>query len=488
MASALPSDVSPAKQDVSVADFEDFGVVDRALRFPLKALLGWSAFWLVLGLFLEVLASFQSTHGSFLSGCPYVTFGRLYPAATNSLIYGWGFNAAFATSYWILARLAGSKPVSSASTLVAIVFWNLSVLFGIGGILHGDSTGVEWLEMPGYVAPALWVGFIVIGAQLVLTLRHRAFAQIFIAQWYIVAGFFWFAWMFSITELMLVYYPVRGTVQAIIGAWYIQGLFGLWFGSIALGALYYFIPKLTGRTIRYYTLAVIGFWSYGIFNGWTGIERLAASPVPVWVQTVGFAASVLSLAPLVIISLNLLTTIYKGFSELKGSVAFKFVSIGAVAYAISALQFACSALGEKGAIAQLTFEARSQIELGFLGFFTFSVLGAIYYFLPRAAGRAWRSSGLITLHWVGSLIGLVLLYVGTLLAGTTQSAELADPSINLVQIVEHISGFLTVRTAGFGILFLAQLAFTFNVFRTLNPIGSGRVVIEPSTPALEVLS
>jgi cytochrome c oxidase cbb3-type subunit 1 len=487
MASAFPSDASPAKQDVSVADFEDFGVVDRALRFPLSALLGWSAFWLVLGLLLEVLASFQSTHAGFWASCPYVTFGRLYPAATNALIYGWGFNAAFAASYWILARLAGAKPVAATSSLVAIVFWNLSVLFGIGGILHGDSTGIEWLEIPGYVAPALWVSFIAIGTNIVLTLRHRAFVQTFIAQWYIIAAFFWFAWIFSISELMLVFYPVRGTVQSIISAWYVQGLFGLWFGSIALGALYYFIPKLTGRTIRYYTLAIIGFWSYGVFNGWIGVQRLAASPVPVWVQTVGYAASILALAPLAVISLNLLTTIFKGFSEIKGSAAFKFIALGAVFYTISGLQFVCSALGEKSAVAQLTFEARSQIELGFFGFFTFSVLGAIYYFLPRAAGRAWSSSGLITLHWLGSLLGLALLYIGTLFAGTTQAADFADPSLNFVQIFEHISGFLTLRTIGFAVLLLAQLVFALNVLRTFC-FGAPEVSIQPSTPALEVLS
>jgi len=108
--------------------------------------------------------------------------------------------------------------------------------------------------------------------------------------------------------------------------------------------------------------------------------------------------------------------------------------------------------------------------------------------LPRAAGRAWRSSGLITLHWLGSVLGLVLLYVGTLLAGTTQSVELADASINLTQIFEHISGFLTLRTAGFGVLFLAQLAFALNIARTLIVIRSSEVSIQPSTPALEVLS
>ena len=434
-----------------------------------------------------MLASFQSTHAGFWASCPYVTFGRLYPAATNALIYGWGFNAAFAASYWILARLAGAKPVAATSSLVAVVFWNFSVLFGIGGILHGDSTGIEWLEIPGYVAPALWVSFIAIGTNIVLTLRHRAFVQTFIAQWYIIAGFFWFAWIFSISELMLVFYPVRGTVQSIISAWYVQGLFGLWFGSIALGALYYFIPKLTGRTIRYYTLAIIGFWSYGVFNGCIGVQRLAASPVPVWVQTIGYAASILALAPLAVISLNLLTTIFKGFSEIKGSAAFKFISLGAVFYTISGLQFVCSALGEKSAVAQLTFEARSQIELGFFGFFTFSALGAIYYFLPRAAGRAWSSSGLITLHWLGSLLGLALLYIGTLFAGTTQAADFADPSLNFVQIFEHISGFLTLRTVGFGVLLLAQLVFALNVLRTFC-FGVPEVSIQPSTPALEVLS
>ena len=46
-----------------------------------------------------------------MAGCEFVTYGRLYPAATNAMLFGWGCNVIFAIGLWIMARLS-QAPIS----------------------------------------------------------------------------------------------------------------------------------------------------------------------------------------------------------------------------------------------------------------------------------------------------------------------------------------------------------------------------------------
>lgn len=491
MGSAPSSAVIPQSGSVVVAAGpEDFGPVDKSVSATVMSLFGWSAIWLIFGLVLEIISSWKLHTPGFLAGTAWLTYGRIDPAATNTLLYGWGFNAALGIAFWLLGRLAGTPLRPNPLSFVAILFWNIAVAGGIFGILYGDSTAIENLEFPGYVSPVLWVSFVLMAASLVSTLRDRTFNNIFISQWYLIAGVFWFAWIYSVAQLMLVFFPVRGTVQAIVSAWYTQGLLALWFGSVALAAIYYFLPKITGRPIRNYYLAVLGFWSFGVFNGWLGVERLSGAPVPPWVQSIGTAASLLSLVPLVAISINLLGTIRSNFDAVKDSVVLRFAAFASVAYFVSALQMVLMSFGRGAESTHLTLAAQSPAYLTFFGFFGMAAFGAIYYILPRVTRREWASSGLIGTHFAATALGVILVYVCLLLGGLHQGAELANPEVHFAQIIEGLQPYLLGRTAGLALLFIGQLAFAVNLFLTLGRAArvSESPLVLPEPPQMEVVT
>jgi cytochrome c oxidase cbb3-type subunit 1 len=77
----------------------------------------------------------------------------------------------------------------------------------------------------------------------------RKKGHVYVSQWYIFAAFFWFPWMYGVAELLLLIYPVQGTLQAIVNWWFAHNLIGLWFTTVGLGAIYYMIPKVIGRPI-----------------------------------------------------------------------------------------------------------------------------------------------------------------------------------------------------------------------------------------------
>lgn len=458
--SSGPSDVSRR---------EDFGPIDASLRGPVALLVSWSAIWLILGLCLELIAAWKLHTPSFLAGHSWLTYGRVDAAASDVLLYGWGFNAALAVGFWLLGRLSGAPVRSNPLGFVAILFWNFAVIGGLGGILLGDATSLESLQFPGYVTPVLLVSFITIGVWLLMTLRDRKFASIFIGQWYIVGGLFWFAWLYSAAQLMLVFFPVRGTVQAIIDAWYSHGLLTLWFGSIALAALYYFIPKISGRPIRNYHLATWGFWSFAVVHGFVGAQRLIGGPVPAWVGSVGVAASVLSLFPLAVISVTILGSLGGALGSLGESAVLRFLTFAAIGFFAYGVQLVWNAIGSSADVVHLTFVTQSQSYLAFFGFFTMAALGALYYIVPRIAGKAWSSPSLINVHFFASALGVLLVYGALLFGGFQQGEDLANPSVRMLDVVQHLMPALTVRTVGVALILIGQIAFLVNLGLTLAP-------------------
>src|SRR6185436_17467579 len=98
----------------------------------------------------------------------------------------------------------------------------------------------------------------------------------------LLAALFWFPWIYSAANYLLLIDPVRGTFQSAINAWFTGNFIGLWLGPIALAAIFYFIPRLTGQPLYSRELALFGFWTMTFFTGFSGLAALTGGPVPRW--------------------------------------------------------------------------------------------------------------------------------------------------------------------------------------------------------------
>lgn len=442
--------------------------IDASLRTPLTALIGSSVVWLLLASVLGLISAWKLHTPAFLDSCAFLTYGRIQPAQTNAFLFGWGFNAAFAVSLWLMARLSRGTLPGSGALLVGIVFWNLGVTLGIGGILLGFSTSIEWLEMPGYAAALLLVAYALIGLWSLVVFRAGRSPQIYASQWYLIAALFWFPWIYSIAQVMLVFSPVRGTVQSIVQVWFTSNLFLLWFGSIAIAAIYYFLPKILVKPVSNYYLSSLSFWWMIVFGSWAGVARLIGGPVPAWVQTVGAAASFMLIVPLVILAMNFFGTLSGRWSSLKDSITVRFIAIGVFALMLVLTGWVLTSIHGIAAVTQFTYVTAAQVQLGLYGFFSMVVFGALYYIVPRVLNTAWASQPLADVHFWGSVIGVVLL-VGSLTAGgLVQGGLLANASVAFSDVTKATLPYLFAAMVAAVILAIAQLAFALNFFWTLN--------------------
>ncbi len=449
----------------------DAGGIDASARVPLLLLLGSAIFWLIAGGILGLVASIQLHTPEFLGNCAWFTYGRMQAAQESALVYGWAVNAGLAVALWLLVRLGGGPMRGAGLAAVGAAFWNLALTLGIAGIFAGDMTGFAFLQLPAYVQPALLAAYAAVAAAGVLAWTGRRTAFTYATQWYAVAALFVFPWVFSVAQVLLLFAPVHGTLQSVVAVWFGQNLAALVIAPFALAAAYYLLPKISGRTVGHFDYAGHGFWVLLFVGGWAGGRHLTGGPVPAWVATTGIITSFLLLFHYTVVAINL-----GGVFTARGSMALRFVALGLVAYLLGGLLDAVTSMREVAKLAQFTFIVPAQTQLLLGGAFTFMILGAIYYLVPRLAGKPWPSAMLIRTHFAAVLLGLVLNAGGLFVAGWVQAGDLARPAVGFAAIAADTRPWLFAATAGQALSLLGSLALALNFARLLvvfvEPVGT----------------
>ncbi|MFQ3578403.1 MAG: cbb3-type cytochrome c oxidase subunit I, partial [Verrucomicrobiia bacterium] len=261
------------KTEVPKSEYAERAEIDASTRFPVLVLFAGSVFWLLVGSLFAMIASWKFHDPQFLSDFAWQTFGRIRPAHLNAVIYGWASQVGIGVSIWLFARLCRVKLQAGGLVIAATVLWNIGIFAGLGGILLGQSSGVEWLEFPPYATFILFIAYALLGIWAVVMFRFRKPGHVYVSEWYLLAAFFWFPWLYATANVLIFLVPTQGVVQAAVNWWFAHNVLGLWFTPIGLAAAYYFIPKVTGRPVHSYYLSALGFWSLALFYSWNGMHH-----------------------------------------------------------------------------------------------------------------------------------------------------------------------------------------------------------------------
>jgi cytochrome c oxidase cbb3-type subunit 1 len=447
--------------------------IDVSCRWPVSLLFVSSVMWLLIGLSLALIASIKLHAPAFLTDCAMLTAGRVRPAAMNALLYGFASQAGIGLMLWLLCRLGGIRLTFQAPIIIAGKVWNLGVTIGVIAILAGASTGFEWLEMPRYASPFLFVGYLLIGLCAVATFAMRRDRALYVSQWYLLGAIFWFPWIYSAANFLLVFSPVRGAFQSVVNAWFTGNFLNLWLASIGLAGIFYFLPKLTGRPLYSQQIAAFAFWTMALFGNWSGPASLLDGPVPRWIGSIGTVANVGLLLSVAANAMNWNLTYASSREESHRSVELRFVLFGAVAYLVAGVVSAAMSLPSISNVTNLTYATAARNYLVLLGFVSMVLFAAIYYVTPRLFQVSWASESLRRAHFLASAIGIAITFVALMFGGISQGWKLANPNIPFLTIMKGTIPFVGVTTLGLTVLMLGQIAFALNLGRLL------RVFCEP---------
>ncbi len=444
----------PAREDLDVRLR-----ADESSRVPAMFCFITGLAWLLVGSVLGEIASIKMHLPDLWTNVGALTFGRLRPAHLNTMIYGWASLAMIGVSLWLLPRLVHTALRLPWLALLGSALWNLGMVIGFVSILAGYHDGIEWLEMPRYIAdPFFVIGGGMIGVSLLATLAAREVKHLYVSVWYVMASYVWFPIIFLIGN-----WPTFTGVESAAANWfYAHNALGLWLTAICLGAIYYFIPKVLGRPIYSYQLSLLGFWTLAFFYSLNGMHHLVGGPLPTWMITTSIVASALMIIPVLAVAVNHHMTMVGRFRALRYSPTLRFIVFGAVSYTAVSLQGMFTALREVNRITHFTHWTIAHAHVGVYGFVTFVLFGSMYYIFPRVLRREWPSASLIHWHFWLVAIGLGMYVIPLTVFGVLQGLALLDPATPFSESVARSLPGLWARSVAGIVLSTGHIVFVYH--------------------------
>lgn len=463
--------ISPSPAPNREMELRERSLIDASTRGPVLLLIATGAAWLMISTLLGFIVSVKLHEPHFLAGVPFLTYGRVFPAYMNSLVYGWCSLTGMGVALWLMARLCRVSIRQPGVLAFGVALWNLGLLAGIGSILAGLGRPFEGMEMPLPAHALMFAGFVMIGLWGAVLYRYRRQSFAFISVWYLLGAFFWFPWVFATANVLISLPQVHGVMKSVVAAWYGQNVMQWWITAIGLAAAYFLIPKVVNRPIYSYNIASLAFWTFAFVAGLTGAVQLSGGPVPVWLVTLSIAASILLIVPVATVTANLVLTMRGQFNMIYYSPTIRFVFFGAIAFAVASAFWVFGSLRGVDRIVHFSQFPLGQQHLLLYCFFSMVMFGAIYYITPRLVGCEWLSSTMITVHFWGAAYGGSVLAASMLLSGLTTGSLMVDPGNTFIQILQVPQIYAWGRTVGWVLVGIGHAIFFLHLLFMLFRIG-----------------
>jgi len=461
---------SPAAEAPAVALSEE-----QSARWPVLLMLWGGVNWLVLATLLGLLTSLKFHGPGLMADSAWLTYGRLQPVFWTILLYGFGLQSGWAAGLWMLMRLGRTSVVLPWAAITGACLWNLGLVIGVVGILAGQSTGHPWLEMPGYATPLLLLGCALVSASLLATFQARRTLELEPAQWFLLAAIFWFPWVYSTAQILLVLAPVRGIMQAVVAWWFGAQL--LWFclAFVGLAILWELIPGLVGRPLHSRYLALFAFWLLVLCTGWRGIPNSA--PVPAWMPSVSTVFAVFSVVPLLAVALNFHRTLAGRYRAMTKDSVRVLALTSVLAYGLVTLLGILQRLPSISRTTDLTFFGPGVQALFVYGFLGSALLAISYEIVPRLLPTAFPSRALGRFQVATWVLGLVIHAFPLVLGGIAQGTALNQPEREFMDAFQPGLMALRLSTLGDLLLLVSATLYAFNFGR--GWVVAGRQCCEP---------
>ena len=442
----MPSDTSTSGHDAASDVF--------------SAYTACAALWLVFATLVGVLLSFKFAYPEFAAHTSWLTFGRLRPIHTNDTFYAWASIGLVGLAYYVAARSSRTALHSARLAWVGLALFNIAAIAGTITLGMGINNGtLEYREWWWPIRLVFLAALVVTAWNLLATVARRATDDIYLSNWYTIGAVLWTCIIAIVAILPWYQY---GLGQVAVSGFFMHNAVGLWFTPMALGILYYAIPKLFSRPIYSYALGVFAFWTNLVFYPIIGSHHFLFSPLPWWLQTTAIVFSVAMFVPVWGGSANFLLTM-RGQPERLARSPAMFVLVGVLGYLIGSTQGTFEAFRSSQEMWHLTNYTVGHSHLTMYGFISFVIWGGVYALLPRATAKH-PDSLLMGIHFWMATVGIVIYVLALSIGGTVQGLDWIH-GLPFIQSVTDMAPFWLWRAVGGSLMFLSHLLFAWNVWQ-----------------------
>lgn len=434
----------------------------------------------VIGMLVGVIIAAQLRWPTLFGGIDFLSYGRLRPVHTSGVIFAFGGNALFATSYYIVQRVCSVRLVSDKIAAFTFYGYQAVLVLGVLSYVLGYSQSKEYAELPWLLDILLAVVWVAYAYVFFFTIGKRKEKHIYVGLWFYGAYIIAVAVLHIFNNLALPIdwlhsYPVySGAVDAMAQWWYGHNAVGFFLTAAFLGMMYYFVPKQAGRPIYSYRLSIVHFWALISIYMWAGPHHLHYTALPDWTQSLGMAFSVILWVPSWGGMINGMMTLSGAWNKLVTDPIIRFLFVALSFYGMSTFEGPMMAIKEVNALSHYTEWTVGHVHSGALGWVAMITMGSLYHMLPRLYGKIeMYSTRLIFVHFWLATIGIVLyvtsMWVAGIMEGLLWRETVADGSLtySFIEILGKKYIFYFVRFLG-GAFFLSGMCLmAYNCWKTV---------------------
>ena len=441
-----------------------------------------TVFWGIVGFTVGLFIALQLVWPD-LNIEPYLNFGRLRPLHTSAVIFAFGGNALFATSYYVVQRTCGVRLWSDK--LANFTFWGYQFFIVIAalGYVTGVTQSKEYAEPEWYAdlwLTIVWVAYLLV---YLMTCIKRKEPHLYVANW------FYLAFIITVAVLHLgnnisipvdilgvkSYSAFAGVQSAMIQWWYGHNAVAFFLTTPYLGLMYYFIPKQADRPVYSYRLSIVHFWSLIFIYIWAGPHHLHYTALPDWAQTLGMTFSIMLWMPSWGGMINGVMTLSGAWHKLREDPVLQFMIVALAFYGMSTFEGPLMSIRAVNSLSHYTDWTIGHVHSGALGWVGFISFGALYYLVPKLWDRErLYSTKLVSLHlWIAT-IGIVFYIAAMWVSGIMQGLmwrtydDMGFLSYSFVETVMAMKPYYAIRAMG-GVLYIAgALIMVYNFWRTIR--------------------
>lgn len=449
------------------------GNYDRKTINVVYAYLVAATFWLLVGTAYGLLASIKLHSPDFLV-FEWLSFGRIRPIHTNTVMFGWTSLSLVGLSYFVGFRTSGVPLWSTRLAHVGLWLWNIALLAGIISLSAGLNTGPrEYREWIAPIAALYAAGVVINGFNYYKTLAARKTREIYVSNWYILGAFCWVTILYTIGNL-----PIfrEGLGDIVIQGYYMHTAVGMWFTPLIIGVTYWSLPRVLHKPIYSYSLGVLGFWTSLLFYTLIGAHHFIFSPTQWWLQTTAILFSVGMMVPVWSGAGNFFMTVRGSWHKVRRNYALMFILTGTWGYALASTQGTIEAFRTANIYWHFTNYTVGHSHLAMYGFVAFLIWGAIYGMVPSMTGRK-PSDTLVGLHFWLAFVGACIYVISISIAGVLQGHSWVAGE-SFIKSIDAAAPLWLWRSIGGSMMVASHILFAINLWKMR--------IVQPADIATEV--
>jgi cytochrome c oxidase cbb3-type subunit I len=425
---------------------------------------------------------------------PYLSFGRLRPVHTNTVIFAFAGSTLMATAYYVVQRTCSVALWSNKLAWFTFWGWNVVIIGMFITLPLGYTQSKEYAEMEWPLDVLITVVWLAFTFNFIMTIAIRRISHIYVANWFYLAMMIAIIYLHVVNslsipvELWKSYSIFAGVQDAMIQWWWGHNAVGFFLTAGFLAIMYYFVPKQANRPIYSYRLSVIHFWALVFGYVWLGAHHLQYTALPDWTGSLGAAISLAMIIPSWGGAINGMFTLSGAWDKLRTDYILRFLIVSLAFYAMSTFEGPVMSSKTVNALSHYTDWTIGHVHAGALGWVAMVSIGAIYHMVEKLWRVPLYSTKLVNTHFwmatIGTVIYITAMWVSGIMQGLMWRAydDYGNLAYTFVESVAQMHPYYAMRAVGGLVFFLGAVVMLFNVTVTIRQaVRQNKPVIESAT-------